>query len=251
MLFADFADYGNAGASSVPHNGVRIQVAPLSFAFETIMANERINAIMNHELVHVIAMDQSTGRDRVFRRLFGGKVLPVDAQPESILFFYLTSPRVAAPRWYHEGAAVFIDTWESAGIGRAQSGYDEMVWRSMMRDHAHFYDPLGLAAEGTKIDFQVEVNSYLYGARFMTWLAYTLLARASRAMGRPPARQPRVLCDPVSCGVRSAARQGLGGLDRVRTAIPGGEPGGDPEVPGDDGHGPVTAGPRIGIARVL
>ena len=104
VLFADFGDYGNAGASSVPHNGVRIQVAPLNFSFETIMANERINAIMNHELVHVIAMDQSTGRDRVFRRLFGGKVVPVDAQPESILYFYLTSPRVAAPRWYHEGA---------------------------------------------------------------------------------------------------------------------------------------------------
>ena len=26
-------------------------------------------------------------------------------------------------------------------------------------------------SEGTKIDFQVEVNSYLYGTRFMTWLA--------------------------------------------------------------------------------
>src|SRR4029453_5510486 len=46
-----------------------------------------------------------------------------------------------------------------------------MVWRSMVRDGARFYDPLGLVAEGTKIDFQVEVNSYLYGTRFMTWLA--------------------------------------------------------------------------------
>ncbi len=172
VLLADFSDYGNAAAGSVPHSSMRIQIAPLNFAFETILANERMNAIMNHELVHVIAMDQSTGSDRLFRRLFGGKVLPVDAQPESVLYFYLTSPRVAAPRWYHEGAAVFIDTWESGGTGRAQSGYDEMVWRAMVRDGAHFYDPLGLAAEGTKIDFQVEVNSYLYGTRFITWLAY-------------------------------------------------------------------------------
>lgn len=172
VLLADFSDYGNAGAGSVPHASLRIQIAPLSFAFETILAGERMNVIMNHELVHVIAMDQSTGTDRAFRTLFGGKVMPIDTQPESVLYFYLTSPRVAAPRWYHEGAAVFVDTWEAGGIGRAQSGYDEMVWRAMVRDGARFYDPLGLAAEGTKVDFQVEVNSYLYGTRFMTWLAY-------------------------------------------------------------------------------
>lgn len=171
VLLADFSDYGNASAGAVPHSSVRIQVAPLSFAFETILANERMHAIMNHELVHVIQMDQATGADRMFRRLFGGKVLPVDAQPESVLYFYLTSPRTAAPRWFHEGGAVFIDTWESGGTGRAQGGYDEMVWRAMVRDNARFYDPLGLVSEGTKIDFQVEVNSYLYGTRFMTWLA--------------------------------------------------------------------------------
>ncbi|HMC78479.1 MAG TPA: hypothetical protein VKH34_15125 [Vicinamibacterales bacterium] len=172
ILLADFSDYGNASAGTVPHDALRIQIAPLSLAFETILASERLSAIMNHELVHVITMDQPAGRDRFFRTLFAGKVMPIDTQPESVAYFYLTSPRVAAPRWYHEGAAVFVDTWENGGIGRAQSGYDEMAWRSIVRDGARFYDPLGLAAEGTKIDFQVEVNSYLYGTRFMTWLAY-------------------------------------------------------------------------------
>src|SRR6185503_13570898 len=158
--------------SAVPWPALRVQIAPLSYTFETITANERMFAIMNHELVHVIAMDQAAPRDRRWRRFFGGKVIPVDAQPESILYFYLTSPRVAAPRGYHEGAAVFIDTWMAGGIGRAQSGYDEMVFRAMVRDDARFYDPLGLVAEGTKFDFQTEVNSYLYGTRFITWLAY-------------------------------------------------------------------------------
>jgi hypothetical protein len=126
---------------------------------------------MNHELVHVATMDQASRRDRMFRRLFGGKVLPIAEQPESVLYFYMTTPRVAAPRWFHEGIAVFVDTWMAGGIGRAQSGYDEMVFRAMVKDHAPFYDPLGLVSKGTEIDFQVEVNSYLYGARFMTWLA--------------------------------------------------------------------------------
>jgi hypothetical protein len=171
VLLADFSDNGNAGATVVPYDTVLSQIAPFSFAFETIAGNDRMNIIMNHELVHVATMDQAARPDRFFRRLFGGKVVPVHQQPESILYFFLTTPRVAAPRWYHEGIAVFIDTWMSGGLGRAQGGYDEMVFRSMVRDGTPFYDPLGLVSEGTKIDFQVEVNSYLYGTRFMTWLA--------------------------------------------------------------------------------
>src|SRR5580765_1811503 len=173
VFLADFQDAGNAGASVVPYNTLVTQIAPLSFAFEAIAGNDRMNIIMNHELVHVATMDQAASRDRFFRGLFRGKVVPVAEQPESIAYFFLTTPRVAAPRWYHEGIAVFADTWMAGGLGRAQGGYDEMVFRSMVRDGVAFYDPLGLVSEGTKIDFQTEVNSYLYGTRFMTWLART------------------------------------------------------------------------------
>ena len=173
VLLIDLQDAGNASATSVPRNAVTVQIAPLTYAFETIPSNERMNAIMNHELVHVVTLDQAAGRDRFFRNLFGGKVLPVAEQPESVLYFYLTTPRVAAPRWFHEGSAVFVDTWMAGGIGRAQGGFDEMVFRAMVRDDAPFYDPLGLVSEGTKIDFQLQINSYLYGTRFLTWLART------------------------------------------------------------------------------
>lgn len=171
VLLLDLSDSGNAAAASVSHDLVSVQIAPLGFAFETLAANERLNVIMNHELVHVATMDQAARSDRMFRRVFAGKVMPVAEQPESILYFYLTSPRVAAPRWFHEGIAVFVDTWMAGGIGRVQSGYDEMVFRAMVRDNATFYNPLGLVSKGTDADFQLEINSYLYGARFLTWLA--------------------------------------------------------------------------------
>ena len=58
------------------------------------------------------------------------------------------------------------------GLGRAQGGYDEMVFRAMVRDDAHFYDPLGLVSRGALVDFQAGANAYLYGTRFFTWLAY-------------------------------------------------------------------------------
>ena len=171
VLLTDFGDSGNAGASVVPRNLLTVDIAPLSFAFETIAGNDRMNIIMNHELVHLATMDPPAGSDVMFRRIFGGKVMPVAEQPESILYFLLTAPRVAAPRWYHEGSAVFFDTWMAGGLGRAQGGYDEMVFRSMVRDNTPFYDPLGLVSEGTKVDFQLQINSYLYGTRFITWLA--------------------------------------------------------------------------------
>jgi hypothetical protein len=171
VLLLDLQDSGNASAGAVPRNNLSVQLAPLHFTFETMLANERMNTLMNHELVHIVTNDKPGGSDRFFRGLFQGKVAPVPEQPESILYFYLTNPRIAAPRWFHEGIAVFADTWMAGGLGRAQGAYDEMVFRSMVRDGSRFYDPLGLASEGTKIDFQTETNSYLYGTRFMSWLA--------------------------------------------------------------------------------
>ncbi len=171
VLLADFSDGADAGASVTPRNRLSIQIAPLGYAFETIAANDRIILIMNHELVHVATMGQPAGADKAFRSLFGGKVSTIKEQPETAIYAYLTAPRVAAPRWFHEGIAVFADTWMDGGIGRAQGGWDEMVFRAMVKDNAHIYDPLGLASEGTKIDFQLQINAYLYGTRFMTWLA--------------------------------------------------------------------------------
>ena len=171
VLLTDFADFGNAGATSVPRDAVTLKIAPLSYAYETFTANERMNYLMNHELAHVVTMDQATGSDLFFRRLFAGKVGPLAQHPESMLYFYLTVPRVSSPRWYLEGIGVFLDTWMAGGLGRAQGAFDEMVFRSMVKDGSRFYDPLGLVAEGTKVDFRVEANSYLYGTRFMSYLA--------------------------------------------------------------------------------
>ncbi len=173
VLLTDFSDYGNAGANSVPANSVVVDIAPIPLTFETNAPAERMYTIMNHELVHIATTDQTAAVDRKFRKLFGGKVLATPEHPETILYQYLTAPRKTSPRWYLEGIAVFLETWMAGGLGRAQGAYDEMVFRAMVRDNAHFYDPLGLVAEGTQVDFQVGANAYLYGGRFMTYVAYT------------------------------------------------------------------------------
>jgi hypothetical protein len=172
VLLTDFSDYGNAGANSVPLNSIIVDIAPIPMTFETAAPAERMYTIMNHELVHISTTDQAAPADIRARKFFGGKVLATPDHPETILYQYLTAPRKTSPRWYLEGMAVFLETWMAGGLGRAQGAYDEMVFRSMVRDDAHFYDPLGLVAEGIAVDFQVGANAYLYGARFITYLAY-------------------------------------------------------------------------------
>jgi hypothetical protein len=172
VLLKDFSDYGNANASPIPRNTLRFDVAPVSYAFETFTASERLYQIMNHELTHVATTDIWSDEDRAWRRLFGGKVFPQWQHPETLVYSYLTVPRFTVPRWYAEGSAVFMETWMGGGLGRVQGGFYEMVFRAMVRDGAPFYDPLGLESRGTRVDFQVGANAYLYGTRFFTWLGY-------------------------------------------------------------------------------
>ena len=173
ILFQDFTDYCNGSATALPRNFLSIALAPPAYVFETFMPNERINMLMNHELTHIVTNDQASGRDLRFRHIFLGKVTPAAEDPVSAIYSYLTSPRHYAPRWYAEGVAVFMETWMGGGMGRALGGYDEMVFRAMVRDGAHIYNPVGLEAEGTAADFQVGANSYLYGTRFITHMAAT------------------------------------------------------------------------------
>ena len=172
VLLQDFADTGNAFQQSAPRNILIFDVAPIAHAFETFPATERMSFLMNHETVHVAAGDMASEEDRRWRRFFFGKVSPRSQNPESLIYSYLTIPRFNSPRWYNEGGAVFLETWMQGGLGRAQGGYDEMVFRAMVRDNAHFYDPLGLASRAIRVNFQVGANAYLYGTRFFTYLAY-------------------------------------------------------------------------------
>lgn len=188
VVMSDFGDFANGGASAVPNNIILMGIAPFHYAYETNPANERINVLMNHELVHIIAQDKPNSSDNFFRSLFAGKVYPDRDNPVSMFYSYLTAPRIFAPRWYHEGIAEYMTTWMSGGIGRVMGAYDEMMFRTMVRDSAYIYDAVGLESEGTTADFQVGANSYMYGTRFMSYLSLqygpeSLLDWVSRSNG--------------------------------------------------------------------
>lgn len=173
VALQDFSDRANASTSAAPRNQIFISIAASNDPYETVNFGDRFESIAAHELTHVVVNDRASPADSRFRHLFHGKVGVVAAHPESLLYNYLTVPRRTAPRWYQEGSAVFMETWLSGGRGRAQGGYDEMVFRAMVQGDAKFYDPLGLVSKGTEVDFQTGANAYLYGTRFMDYLALT------------------------------------------------------------------------------
>ena len=127
---------------SAPRNLLIFDIAPLSHAFETFPASERMYSLMNHELVHVATGDVADERGPALAPLLPRQGRRRSRQnPESLLYSYLTVPRFTAPRWYLEGSAVFMETWMGGGLGRAQGGYDEMVFRAMVRDDAALLRP--------------------------------------------------------------------------------------------------------------
>ncbi|MFN0097040.1 MAG: YncE family protein [Gemmatimonadaceae bacterium] len=171
ILMHDLWHYGNAGARPVPENHVTVGLAPYGHEYESAPAPERMASSMNHELAHIVTTDKATASDAFYRRMFFGKVTPNKEAPLSMFYSYLTTPRWYAPRWYLEGIATYLETWMNGGLGRALGPYDEMVFRTIVRDSGLIYDVVGLESEGTTVDFQVGVNSYLYGTRFMSYLA--------------------------------------------------------------------------------
>jgi len=172
VLFQDFGDYGNGGATSLPNNLISTCISPLNYAFESSVAGERVFSIMNHELVHIAALDNASKSDLFYRKLFMGKVKSSNDHPISMFYSYLTTPRYYSPRWLHEGIAVFVETWMAGGKGNALGNYDEMFFRTRVLEESRIYSALGLASAGTSADFMSKANYYYYGTRFVSYLAY-------------------------------------------------------------------------------
>lgn len=172
ILIQDFDDTGYGGAGTVPLNFIQIGMEPFNQVFETLPSAERMGLMAKHEMMHIVMGDETAPRDAFFRAMFSGKIMPNTDDPISIPLSFLGSPRVYSPRWFHEGGAVFMETWMGGGLGRGLGGYDEMVFRSRVRDKRFMYDVVGLESEGTSAHFQVGANSYLYGTRFMNYLAH-------------------------------------------------------------------------------
>jgi hypothetical protein len=171
VMLTDFEDDGHGGAMVMPFNMIVLGISPFNFAFSITPSSERFQWLFAHELTHITLADKPNKTDIFWRKALFGKIRRDEHIPITAFWSYLTTPRWYAPRWYHEGIACYLETWTSGGLGRALGPYDEMYFRSIINENYPLYSVIGLETEGSTIDFQVGANSYLYGTRFVTYLA--------------------------------------------------------------------------------
>lgn len=173
IMLTDWEDDGNAGVNALPHLFIQIGMAPLNKSFFTSANSERYDFVFKHEYTHAVMADKSNTVDEGWRRFTGNKVVPNSKYPLSALWSYLDAPRWYAPRWYHEGIACFLETWLSGGVGRSLGGYDETYFRTRVKEERDFYSVVGLETEGSTSDVDQGSTAYLYGTRFINYLALT------------------------------------------------------------------------------
>lgn len=166
----DVNDYGSAFTTTVPHNYIWLDVAPMEPGYENIPYNERIRWLISHELVHVVVNDLAPKGEALSRLLFS-KVQPEQAHPLSVAYSLLTNYSRYTPRWHQEGIAVFLETWLSGGYGRTMGNFDEMFFRSMVEEEREFPSDIELETHIAPRSHLIETNFYLYGGRFVTFLA--------------------------------------------------------------------------------
>lgn len=166
----DVSDYGFAATSTTPQNFIRLEIEPMEPGYELVPYNERIQWLLNHELVHVIVNDAQVGIESFFRKIFG-KVPPEKTQPLSVFYSLLTNYNRYTPRWYQEAIAVFFETWLSGGYGRVLSSFDEMYFRTLVQEKKKFSSPIDLETIQSYNSIYLENIFYLYGGRFIAYLS--------------------------------------------------------------------------------
>ena len=142
---------------------------------------------------------------------------------------------------------MFLETWMAGGLGRAQGPYDEMVFRSMVRDDSRFYDPLGLESRGHegRLPGRRELVPLRHAVHDLARLPATS-PRAGRATGCRAGRGAARTSRPSS-GRSSGARS----APAWREWIDCGARASSTRTSTRSAHHPVTAVPRPVAGRAL
>lgn len=150
VIVADFFDYSNGWAAPFPNN--TITILPSLPAGDRTNYDNWLRTLFVHEYAHILQLDAARNGMALLRRVFGRLIMPL----------------ALAPAWLHEGYAIRAET-RFSGFGRNRSPEYSLLLKTAARsatllppDRCSNYElrhwPGGLAP-------------YLYGSRFLDWLA--------------------------------------------------------------------------------
>ncbi|MDX8384089.1 MAG: hypothetical protein R8M45_08405, partial [Ghiorsea sp.] len=155
MILSDETDISNGFATPFPSNRITLYVSQPHLVNSLEDHDGWLEALILHEYVHILHMDQVRGGLAVARGIFGR--------------FPLLFPHVFMPPWMHEGLATYLETDQTLGIGRGQSSYFAMMMRVEVQAGVK---PLSQINQ-PMVSWPLLTSRYLYGVYFQQFLSDT------------------------------------------------------------------------------
>ncbi len=151
VVLVDRTDRANGFATAIPYNTITIYVTAPQEDETLSLYEDWSEAILTHELTHVLHMETHDGVVSAARAVVGR----------------IASTNAVSPLWVTEGLATFQETRHTAG-GRGRSPYVDMLLRTAaLEDHWPWL--------GSMDGFQARVPSgnlrYLFGQDFMRYVS--------------------------------------------------------------------------------
>ncbi len=152
LVLSDDTDAANGSATPLPYNTIRIYAVPPESG--SVLNDERdwLEAVITHEYVHILHLDNIGGLPAVVNAIFG-KIWP---------------PNALTPGWMVEGLAVAHEAPAGSGAGRNDSALFDMYLRALVVEPPGF--PTLAQASNPYLEWPRGNVSYLLGGRFMAWL---------------------------------------------------------------------------------
>lgn len=153
VLVTDTSESANGSATALPYNAVRLYVtAPDDFS-PLNDYDDWYLSLVTHEHTHILHVDNISGAASVVNAVLGKTY----------------SPNQAQPRWITEGLATLFESEQTSG-GRLRSTIFDMFMRAdVIEDNIAGLDDVS----GLPQRWPQGTIWYLYGSRFLSWIAET------------------------------------------------------------------------------
>lgn len=152
VVLSDKTDVANGLATIMPFNYILVYVTPPDADSTLASYKNYLEMLFNHELTHIVHIDQHYRATTPLRMLFGKVV----------------APNGATPAWMREGMAVYEESILHPGFGRNNSPFTEMLMRSAIYENTF---PRIDQIAGLSAHPPAGHGPYLYGGKFFQWLA--------------------------------------------------------------------------------
>jgi hypothetical protein len=164
IVLTDFSDNANGSAAALPYNAIRLYVTAPADVSPLGDYDDWYLELVTHEHTHILHTDNITGIPAIANQIMGK----------------FWAPNQAQPRWILEGLAVLEESEHTSG-GRNRSSIFDMYLRADTLEHRLV--PLDQMSNPVRRWPQGNI-AYLYGSRFLTWIADVYGDDALRVVSR-------------------------------------------------------------------